>query len=281
MSQPQYTVTDGEAQIIRELEEFRNAIRRWSEPTPTDDRVQLRSFINRRLEGVAEIVQLAGCRQTVTISPPPAIGGLVMTNLDPFAYIFQDVWGRSLNSMVFDMLDQTIGVIESGKLQERKQHLPKAKGSMGPISGKKVFLVHGRDEIAREGTARFLEKLGLEAIILHEQPNAGRTIIEKVETFAGVAFAVVLLTPDDVGGIASNPSALNPRARQNVILELGYFIGRLGRAHVAALLKGDVEKPSDYDGVVYITMDSGGAWKLQLARELKTAGLDVDLNDAV
>ena len=252
MPQPQYTVTDEEVQIIRELEDFRSAIRRWSVPTPTDDPVQLRSFINRRLERVAEIVRLAGCRHTVTIAPPPAIGGLVMPNVDPFAYIFQDVWGRSLHSMVFDMLDQTIGVIESGKFQERKQHLQKTEGSMGPISGKKVFLVHGRDESAREGTARFLEKLGLEAIILHEQPNAGRTIIEKVETFAGVAFAVVLLTPDDVGGIASNPPALNPRARQNVILELGYFIGRLGRAHVAALLKGDVEKPSDYDGVVYI-----------------------------
>lgn len=129
--------------------------------------------------------------------------------------------------------------------------------------------------------ARFLEKLGLKPIILHEQPNAGRTIIEKVERYSEVAFAVVLLTPDDVGGVAANPEPLNPRARQNVILELGYFLGKLGRAHVAALLKGDVERPSDYDGVVYIAMDSGGAWKLQLARELKTAGLNVDLNDAI
>jgi len=278
---PQHTVTDEESQIIQDLEEFRSAIKRWSNPSRTDDREQLRSYINRRLEDVAEVVRLAGCRQTLTISPPPAIGGYVMPNVDPFAYIFEDVWGRSLNKQVFDMLDKTIGVIESGKFQDRKEHLQKAKGSMGPISGKKVFLVHGHDESAREGTARFLEKLGLETIILHEQPNAGRTIIEKVEQYAGVAFAVVLLTPDDVGGTASNPQVLNPRARQNVILELGYFIGRLGRAHVAALLKGDVEKPSDYDGVVYIAMDSAGAWKLQLARELKTAGLDIDLNDAV
>lgn len=278
---PQYTVTDEEAKIIRELEEFISAIKRWSNPSRADDREQLRSFINRRVEDVAEVVRLAGCRQTLTISPPPAIGGYVMPNVDPFAYIFEDVWGRSLNSKVFDMLDQTIGVIESGKFQNRKEHLQKARGSMGPISGRKVFLVHGHDESAREGTARFLEKLGLEAVILHEQPNAGRTIIEKVEKFAEVAFAVVLLTPDDVGAPAGNKQALCSRARQNVILELGYFIGKLGRAHVAALLKGDVEKPSDYDGVVYIAMDGGGAWKLQLARELKTAGLDIDLNDAV
>jgi predicted nucleotide-binding protein len=255
---PQYTVTDEEAQIIRELEEFRSAIKHWFNPSRTDDREQLRSLINRRLEDVAEIVRLAGCRQTITISPPPAIGGYVMHNVDPFAHIFQEFWGISLNSKVFDMLDQTIGVIESGKFQNRKERLQKAKGSMGPISGKKVFLVHGHDESAREGVERFLEKLGLDAIILHEQPNAGRTIIEKVEKFAEVAFAVVLLTPDDVGGTAVNPQALSPRARQNVILELGYFLGKLGRTHVAALLKGDVEKPSDYDGVVYIVLDGRG-----------------------
>ena len=202
-----------------------------------------------------------------------------MPNVDPFAYIFEDVWGRSLHSKVFDMLDQTIGVIESGKFKDRKERLQKARGAMGPISGKKVFLVHGHDDSARESTARFLEKMGLEAIILHEQPNAGRTIIEKVERYAEVAFAVVLLTPDDVGGTANN--SLNPRARQNVILELGYFIGKLGRANVAALVKGDVEKLSDYDGVVYIALDAAGAWKLQLARELKTAGLSIDLNDAM
>ena len=278
---PHYTLTDDETKIISELEEFRSAIKRWSNPSRTDDREQLRSFINRRLEDVAEIVRLAGCRQTLTISPPPAVGGYVMQNVDPFAYIFEKVYGRSMNSQIFDMLDHTIGVIESGKFQDRKNHLEKAKGPMGPISVNKVFLVHGHDESARESTARFLEKLGLEPIILHEQPNAGRTIIEKVEKYAEVAFAVVLLTPDDVGGSASDPQALNSRARQNVILELGYFIGRLGRAHVAALLKGDVEKPSDYDGVVYIVMDTGGAWKIQLARELKTAGLNIDLYEAM
>jgi predicted nucleotide-binding protein len=121
----------------------------------------------------------------------------------------------------------------------------------------------------------------LEPIILQEQPNAGRTIIEKVERYAEVAFAVVLLTPDDIGGKNSEPQELKPRARQNVILELGYFLGRLGRSHVAALLKGEVEKPSDYDGVLYVPMDAAGAWKLQLARELKNAGLNIDLNDAV
>lgn len=278
---PLHESTEDDKQMIRELNEFREAINQWEKATKPDARQQLRSVINRRREHVEEIVRLAGCLQTLTISPPPMVGGLIMEGVNPFNYIFEDVWGRKLNSKVVDMLDHAIGIIETGKYQERKARLEKAKGPMGPISGSKVFLVHGHDESARESVARYLEKLQLEPIILHEQPSAGRTIIEKVERYAEVAFAVVLLTPDDVGGVQGEPKALKPRARQNVILELGYFVGRLGRTHVAALVKGEVEKPSDYDGVVYVQMDSGGAWKLQLARELKTAGLNIDLNDAL
>lgn len=141
----------------------------------------------------------------------------------------------------------------------------------------KVFVVHGHDEAARESIARYLEQLGLKPIILHEQPNSGRTIIEKLEKHGEVYFAVVLLTPDDVGASKKSEKDLKPRARQNVILELGYFIGKLGRHAVCALHK-DVELPSDFDGVVYVSLDSGGAWKLLLGRELKAAGFKVDLN---
>jgi predicted nucleotide-binding protein len=179
------------------------------------------------------------------------------------------------------MIDQTIGVIKFGKFQERRTRLGKVSGPIGPISGSKVFLVHGHDESAREMTARFLEKLSLAPIILQEQPSAGQTIIEKVEHNADVAFAVVILTPDDVGAEADNADNLKPRARQNVILELGYFLGRLGRKNVATLLKGEVERPSDYDGILYIKLDQVEGWKLQLAKELKHAGLNVDLNDAI
>jgi predicted nucleotide-binding protein len=93
---------------------------------------------------------------------------------------------------VFDMIDQTIGVIETGKYEQRASRLKKVRGPLGPVSGSKVFVVHGHDESAREGTARFLDKLHLEPIILHEQPDAGQTIIEKVEKHGAVAFAVVL-----------------------------------------------------------------------------------------
>ena len=142
----------------------------------------------------------------------------------------------------------------------------------------KVFVIHGHDESARETVARFLEQLGIEPVILHEQANKGRTIIEKFEDHTDVTFAVVLLTPDDVGGLRHEQPDLNPRARQNVILELGFFLGKLGRQRVCALVKGHVETPSDYDGVVYTDLDSAGGWRMKLVQELKAAELDVDAN---
>lgn len=140
-----------------------------------------------------------------------------------------------------------------------------------------IFIVHGHDEGARETVARFIERLGFKPIILHEQANRGRTIIEKVEAYGDVGFAIVLLTPDDEGRMAGGPD-LEPRARQNVLLELGYFIGRLGRENVCALKRGNVEIPSDFAGVVWEAMGPDSAWKLALGRELNAAGYTVDWN---
>lgn len=147
-----------------------------------------------------------------------------------------------------------------------------------PMSNK-VFIVHGHDDGARETLARFLEKLGFEAIILHEQANRGGTVIEKIEANRDVGFAVVLLTPDDEGRRVKEQE-LKPRARQNVLLELGYFIGHLGRDRVCTLMRGSVDIPSDFAGVVWENMDDGGGWRVSLARELKAVGYEVDLNKA-
>ena len=143
---------------------------------------------------------------------------------------------------------------------------------------KKVFVVHGHDEGKREAVARFLEMLELEPVILHEQANKGRTIIQKFEDHADAGFAVVLLTPDDIGGAVKDRGNLQHRARQNVILELGFFIGKLGRGNVCVLKAQGVETPSDYDGVVYIGLDEPDAWKTGLVRELRAAGFDIDAN---
>jgi len=146
----------------------------------------------------------------------------------------------------------------------------------------KVFVVHGHDEASRESVARFLERLGLQAVILHEQATGGRTIVEKLEHYADVDFAVVMLAPDDIGGVkSSSPNELQSRARQNVILELGFFIGKLGREHVCALYKGPLELPSDYLGVGYVALDDAGGWRLQLAKELRGVGFTVDMNLAL
>jgi predicted nucleotide-binding protein len=128
----------------------------------------------------------------------------------------------------------------------------------------KVFVVHGHDDAALHSVARFLEQLDLKPVILREQADRGRATIEKFEEHAGqVCFAVVLLTPDD---IAASPatSAQSARARQNVIFELGYFAGSLGRGRACLLRKGDVEIPSDLYGVIYTDMDPSGGVEAQV-----------------
>jgi predicted nucleotide-binding protein len=140
----------------------------------------------------------------------------------------------------------------------------------------KVFIVHGHDEGMREAVARFIEAIGLKAIILHEQANMGRTIIEKVEANVDVGFAVVLLSPDDDG--CAKGETLVSRARQNVLMELGFFIGLLDRRRVCALKRGGIELPSDFGGVVYEEYDDSGGWKQKLARELEAVGYAIDWN---
>jgi predicted nucleotide-binding protein len=148
--------------------------------------------------------------------------------------------------------------------------------------GNRVFLVHGHSEAAIHETARWLERFGLDVVILREQPNAGRTIIEKFVEFSNVAFAIILLTGDDRGGPIDLPCENQKlRARQNVILELGFFLGKLGRKRVCVLYQEGVEIPSDYAGVLFVPIDNTGAWRLTLARELKAAELSIDLNLAV
>jgi len=145
----------------------------------------------------------------------------------------------------------------------------------------RVFIVHGHDESAQNKAARFVEKLGFEAIILHEKASSGRTIIEKIEHYSDVGFAIVLYTPDDVGNVKSESENLNVRARQNVVFEHGYLIGKLGRENVSALVDGKLELPNDISGVVYISLDEGAAWQLQLAKEMKQSGYYIDMNKLI
>lgn len=145
-----------------------------------------------------------------------------------------------------------------------------------------VFIVHGRNEKWKQEIASFLKKGGANPIILHEKVSEGRTIIEKFEHYSNVAYSVVILTPDDVGGSKTDRDAkYHPRARQNVIFELGYFVGKNGRNRVCALYVKDVELPSDYEGVLYVPLEEGDSWKTELARELVAAGIPFDLQRAI
>lgn len=116
-------------------------------------------------------------------------------------------------------------------------------------------------------------------IILHKQANMGKTIIEKIEKYTDVGFGIVLYTPDDEGRVKGN-SELSSRARQNVVFEHGYLIGKLGRDRVCALVVDNVEKPGDIDGIVYVNVDDNGYWKVALAKDMKAVGFNIDLNKA-
>ena len=147
------------------------------------------------------------------------------------------------------------------------------------VFGDKIFIVHGRDEAAKHKIARFITDLDLSVTILDEQPSRGQTIIDKFEEHADEAgFAIILLTADDVGAPKNKTDKLEPRARQNVILELGYFLRGLGRDRVRILYEEGVELPSDIYGISYVPMDKRGAWRLDLAQELAFVGIVVDMN---
>ncbi|MFA6561771.1 MAG: nucleotide-binding protein [Verrucomicrobiia bacterium] len=189
---------------------------------------------------------------------------------------YDDSW-RSGRSSMMNLLNT---FLEEIKLSEAIM-VDSEPNAAGAKDSKRVFLVHGHDEEMKQAAARMLEQLGLAPVILHEQPNKGRTIIEKFTDYSDVGFAVVLLSPDDLG--CSKDQRIETarlRARQNVVFELGFFIGKIGRSNVAALYRehANFEKPSDYDGVAYIAFDRVGRWRFDIAKELKACGYSVDAN---
>ncbi|ENM3757312.1 nucleotide-binding protein [Vibrio cholerae] len=172
--------------------------------------------------------------------------------------------------------DLTRELIREVKDSVTKSSKKEAKPADIAVKNNKVFVVHGHDNAAKSEMARFLDKAGLEPIILHEQASSSRTIIEKIEAHSDVGYAVILYTACDIGAKKVTTPELQSRARQNVVFEHGYFIGRLGRPRVSALLADGVEAPNDVSGVVYIDLDTRGAWKMDLAKELNEAGYTVD-----
>ena len=243
-------------QFCQKYREFRPLLRQFS--------------ADPSIESMADDV-IEFCRARVLFSE--LLAGIKAFNERQYERHYDAIYGSGAAPAVAPAAAPAVGHAESLRVAPGAARLAASPAARG-----RVFVVHGHDGEAKEAAARCLEKLGLEAIILHEQPSGGRTIIEKFEDYADVAYAVVLLTPDDVGAAKADPGNLKARARQNVILELGFFLGRLGRGRVCALHKGQVEIPSDYHGVLWVRMDADGAWQFNLAREMKAAGLAVDAN---
>lgn len=178
-------------------------------------------------------------------------------------------------------IDKIVGIMKSILADEVFWNKINSKEEKVDMNNK-VFIVHGHDEAAKNTVARVLEKVGFDPIILHEQANCGKTIIEKLAYYTDVAYAIILYTECDLGRAKEDDVADERyRARQNVVYEHGYLIGKIGREKVFALVKGDVETPGDISGVVYTPMDAAGAWKLDLARDMKAVGLSIDMNNLI
>lgn len=178
-----------------------------------------------------------------------------------------------IDSLILDVENDEYDLRE--KPEEKQEIKPKIAGKSN-----KVFIVHGHDGEAKEITARFVEKLGYEAIILHEQASKGRTIIEKIEDYSDETdFAIVLYTPDDLGNVKteaeSENGTLNNRARQNVVFEHGFLMGKIGRENVVPLVEGNIELPNDISGIVYISNQN---WQTDIAKEMNAVGYDIDFN---
>lgn len=248
--------------ILKEIEELE-----------FDDRKKL-DYIERRLTMV--VIKLFG-------QSSHHHNGLLRIDLIPSSYRIGDtkhlreVWSEGHG----ELENYVRALIEELKLFGVPGSKVVSDGKVVEIDPHEIFIVHGHDEAMKSEVARTLEKVGLNPIILHEQPDQGRTIIEKFTDHSNVGFAVVLLSPDDIGySVKAGPEDQKYRARQNVILELGFFLGKLGRRKVVVLHKGsDLELPSDYQGVLYTPYDNGGAWQYKLAKELRACGYEVDTND--
>ena len=176
---------------------------------------------------------------------------------------------REFNSTFIEYLGDVLKDIVNSNPELDKEEPKKSKGDF-------VFIVHGHDNELKRELQLLLQNAGINNVVLHEQVDKGRTIIDKLigET-ENAGYAIALLTPDDITNQGLH------RARQNVILEIGYFIGKLGKERIRMLTKGDIEIPSDLQGILYEKFDPSGAWKIKLLKEIQAVGIYVDIQSAI
>lgn len=235
-------------------------------------RMIIRNVFGKESEYLKELEEITFHPQAYSFNYITGESGITKEQLEE---IWLDGW-RELVALVQVMIDE-MKTFQPLRSEERKT-------SEKYDNAFQIFLVHGHDDVVKQSVARVVERLGFEPVILHEQPNRGRTIIEKFTDYSNVGFAIILLSADDIGYDAKKqPAIAQARARQNVILEMGFFLGKLGRERVFVLYPedGKLELPSDYSGVLYTKYDAAGRWQLELVQELKATGYDVDANKLV
>jgi predicted nucleotide-binding protein len=204
-------------------------------------------------------------------------GRLGESNISRFMRYEGDASFAFIDSLLLDVKNDEADLLPPAKVDE-------VLTARAPsLSNKRVFIVHGHDELIKTKVARFVEKLGYEAIILHEMANKGMTIIEKFEANTDVGFAIVLYTGDDQGNTAKAAADgnLNARARQNVVFEHGYLLAKLTRSNVVALVSKGVELPSDIHGVVNVVNVDNANWQNDIAKEMEAAGYAIDFNKLI
>jgi predicted nucleotide-binding protein len=190
--------------------------------------------------------------------------------------IIEQFNNNSINSGIISFITREM-IVNDPSYSKDMVLAPKNEAKQDEFCTDKVFIVHGRDNGLKNEVARFIEHMGLEAIILHEQASSSLTVIEKLEKYTNVGFAIVLYTACDIGSL-NDSIDYKPRARQNVVFEHGYLCAKLSRPRVCAIVEKEVELPSDLAGIVFIPHDISGSWKYQVAKEMKAAGINIDMN---
>ena len=260
---------DRKTKDIDTLNDFRITLQMWNL-----NRLQVdRSKINQLLPKVRKILNETKSNKYVNIDAPLSMGGQhIVQGANCLDFIFNAPFNLNVSNYVYDAIDSAIGVLSDEEFEYSVMHIDdKSKGQL-KNQKKKVFIVYGHDRVMKLEVENFLRsRLKLDVVVLDEEPNGGRTIIEKFEHYSkDCAFAVILMSPDDDVDVNGQ---IYKRARQNVVLELGYFMAKLGRDKVCALVRGDIEKPSDISGILHLSYD--GEWKFELLTELKNAGVEV------
>jgi predicted nucleotide-binding protein len=163
----------------------------------------------------------------------------------------------------------------------RNEPSPPIVPKLPPPTGGPILLIHGRDAGAKESVLKFIGQLGLRALTFQEEPNGGRSIVEKFGELSNSQFAIILFTPDEIAVSRDRSKEKQVRVSQHVMFEFGYVVAKLGHRRVCALYDEGVEIPPEASGITAIPMDFRGGWRLLVAREFKQAGVDVDLNKAL